>query len=119
MNDRATILKIKEFVDQTKGKMKITTVFASREVQTDRGIFTSKMESELEASGNFTDNLREAQIAYLLLAMETSISAWRSALSESAITVVTFDTKVKDLKKNTMAHLSRIIPQEEAKEKTA
>jgi len=119
MNDKKTLLKIKEFIDQTRDKMTITSIRSRREVETERGVFVSEMETEIEVADTKQENLRDAQIAYLLLSMETSIGAWRSALSESAITVTTFDTKVKDLKKNTMAHLSRIIPQEEAKEKTA
>lgn len=116
MQEKDNLLKIKEYIDQTRGKMVITNIKSRREVNTERGLFISEMESTIEPSG---DNLRDAQIAYLLLSMETAISAWRSALSESAITVTTFETKVKDLKKNTMAHISRIIPQEEQKEKIA
>lgn len=115
MQDKETLLRIKEFIDQTRGKMVITSLKSRREVQTERGVFISEMESTVEPS---KDNLQDAQIAYLLLSMETAIGAWRAALSESAITVTTFETKVKDLKKNTMAHISRIIPKEE-KEKTA
>ena len=119
MQEKEKILQIKEFIDQTRGKMKITKVSASRHVETERGVFVSEMQTDIEVAENSKENLRDAQIAYLLLAMETSIAAWRSALSESAITVTTFETKVKDLKKNTMAHLSRIIPAEKAKEKIA
>lgn len=119
MTERENLLKIKEFVDQTRGKMKIHTIKSTREVQTERGNFISTMESQLEVAETKEENFRDAQIAYLLLSMECAISAWRSALSESAITVTTFQTKVVDLKKNTMAHISRIIPQETQKEKTA
>lgn len=119
MLEKDNLLRIKEFVDQTRKKMTITSIRSRREVETERGVFVSEMETEIEVANTKPENLRDAQIAYLLLSMETSISAWRSALSESAITVTTFNTKVKDLKKNTMAHLSRIIPQEEAEEKTA
>ena len=113
------ILRIKEFVQQTKDKMEVSEISASREVKTERGIFSSSMSTTLKVAEDYSDNIRDAQVAYLLLAMETSISAWRSALSESAITQTQFETKVIDLKKNTMAHLSRIIPQKEAKEKVA
>ena len=119
MQDKESLLRIKEFIDQTRGKMEITTIRSRREVTTERGTFISEMESKVEAAETNSENLRDAQIASLLLSMETAIGAWRAALSESAITVTTFDTKVKDLKKNTMAHISRIIPQEEIKEKTA
>jgi len=119
MKDKESLLRIKEFIDQTRDKMTITSIRSRREVETDRGVFVSEMETEIESSETKPENLRDAQIAYLLLSMETSIGAWKSALSESAITVTTFETKVKDLKKNTMAHLSRLIPKEEEKEKIA
>ena len=120
MTEKETLLRIKEFIDQTRGKMEITNIKSRREVKTERGIFISEMESKVEPAPTTEENLRDAQIAYLLLSMETAIGAWRSALSESAITVTTFETKVIDLKKNTMAHISRIIPQEQNnKEKTA
>ena len=119
MTERENLLKIKEFIDQTRDKMEIHTISATREVQTDRGVFSSTMESNLKVADTKEENFLDAKVSYLLLSMEASISSWRSALSESAITETTFNTKVIDLKKNTMAHISRLMPKETLEEKTA
>ena len=58
---------------------------------------------------------QEAQVAHLLLSMEASIGAWRAALSDGAISESRFDSKVRDVKRNTLAHLSRILPKEDAR----
>jgi hypothetical protein len=63
--------------------------------------------------------LEEAQVAQTLLSMEAALGAWRAALSEGVITMEEYDAKTKMVKRNTLAHLSRIIPVSEAKAKIA
>ena len=61
--------------------------------------------------------LQDAQVAHIILSMEAAIAAWRAALSEGAISIASFDAKVRDLKRNALAHLSRTLPVEQAQAK--
>ena len=58
-------------------------------------------------------SIEEARVSHLLLSLEASIGAWRSALSEGAITPEQFEARVRDLKRNTVAHLERVLPPED------
>lgn len=125
---------IKNTVERVKGKMRITKVVATRAVKTKSGDFFAGMSAawdtvQDDAGGMGADTdvavdtadvassgmtMQEAQVAHILLSMEASIGAWRAALSDGAISENRFDLKVRDLKRNALAHLSRVLPLAEA-----
>jgi len=131
------IQHIKDTVTRVKDKMRITKVVATRAVKTKKGDYFAGMSAawdsvQDDASGAGADmdlvtstdehaasgmTLQDAQVAHVILSMEASIAAWRAALSEGAISVNAFDAKVKDIKRNALAHLSRILPADEAQRK--
>jgi len=135
MADQEHIKHIKETVERVKGKMRITKVVATRAVKTKSGDFFAGMSAawdtvQDDAGGMGADTdiavdtadvassgmtMQEAQVAHILLSMEASIGAWRAALSDGAISENRFDLKVRDLKRNALAHLSRILPAKVAK----
>ena len=135
MADQAHLKHIKDTVDRVKGKMRITKVVATRAVKTKQGDFFAGMSAawdtvQDDAGGMGADTdvsvdtddtassgmtMQEAQVAHILLSMEASIAAWRAALSDGAISENRFDGKVRDVKRNALAHLSRILPKQEAK----
>jgi hypothetical protein len=132
--DPKQVHKIKNTVDRVKRKMRITKVVATRAVKTKRGDFFAGMSAawdtvQDDASGAGADmdlltttdehtasgmTLQDAQVAHIILSMEASIAAWRAALSEGAITVNHFEGKVRDVKRNALAHLCRILPADDA-----
>jgi hypothetical protein len=135
MADQEHLKHIKNTVERVKGKMRITKVVATRAVKTKSGDFFAGMSAawdtvQDDAGGMGADTdisvdtsdsassgmtMQEAQVAHLLLSMEASIGAWRAALSDGAISESRFDSKVRDVKRNTLAHLSRILPKEDAR----
>ena len=134
MADQAHLKHIKDTVDRVKGKMRITKVVATRAVKTKQGDFFAGMSAawdtvQDDAGGMGADTdvsvdtgdtassgmtMQEAQVAHILLSMEASIAAWRAALSDGAIGG-TASMAVRDVKRNALAHLSRILPKQEAK----
>jgi len=122
-------------VAQVKSKMRITKVVATRAIKTKRGDFFAGMSAawdsvQDDASGPGADldltvddrevsvsgmTVREAQIAHIILAMEASIGAHRAALTDGAISKSDFEAGVRQARRNTLAHLSQIIPESEAK----
>jgi hypothetical protein len=131
------IQHIKDTVSRVKGRMRITKVVATRAVKTKRGDYFAGMSAawdtvQDDASGPGADmdlitttdehaasgmTLQDAQVAHIILSMEAAIAAWRAALSEGAISIASFDAKVRDLKRNALAHLSRTLPVEQAQAK--
>ena len=63
-----------------------------------------------------SDLVEEARVAHVLLSLEATLGACRAALTDGAITMRDFDFRVAQAKKNTLAHLSRLMPKTEAKE---
>lgn len=135
MADQEHLKHIKETVERVKSKMRITKVVATRAVKTKSGDFFAGMSAawdtvQDDAGGMGADTdvsidtadvassgmtMQEAQVAHILLSMEASIGAWRAALSDGAVSEGRYEAKVRDVKRNTLAHLSRILPREEAK----
>jgi len=129
--DRKTLDRIRVAVKETRSRLRVTKVVATRAVKTSRGEFFCGMSAawdsvQTDAAGA-TDldlvlgtaeeaasgmTIEEARVSYLLLSLEASIGAWRAALSEGAITPEQFEARVRDLKRNTVAHLERILPPE-------
>ena len=135
MADQEHLQHIKTTVERVKGKMRITKVVATRAVKTKSGDFFAGMSAawdtvqddaggmgaDTDVSTDTADSassgmtFQEAQVAHLLLSMEASIGAWRAALSDGAISESRFEGKVRDVKRNTLAHLSRILSKEDAR----
>lgn len=125
---------IRTTVDEVKSKMRITKVVATRAIKTKRGDFFAGMSAAWQSvqddvSGPGADldltvddrdiavsgmTFREAQVAHSILAMEASIGAHRAALTDGAISKSEFDAGVKQARRNTLTHLSQIIPESEA-----
>jgi len=132
------IKAIQELVDSTRSKMRVTKVVATRAVKTRKGDFFCGMSSAWDSrqddvSGQGSDagispmgdseiaqsgmTVEEARVAHVLLALEASLGACRAAVTDGAITMSDFNYRVSNAKKNTLAHLSRLMPQGEAKDK--
>lgn len=127
--------KINAVIEQTRSKMRVTKVVATRAVKTKSGDFFCGMsaawdsvqddtggagadtelvmrDSEVAVSGM---TVEEARIAQTLLSLEASMGALRAALTDGAISINDFENRIRGAKKNTLAHLSRLIPPDEAK----
>lgn len=129
--------EIQRLVDDTRSKMRITKVVATRAIKTRKGDFFCGMSSAWESRqddvlGHGADaalsaedsdisssgmSIEEARVAQVLLHLEATLGACRAALTDGAITMRDFDYRVHQAKKNTLAHLSRLISKTEAKEK--
>lgn len=136
MADPNHIKHIKDTVDRVKSSMRITKVVATRAVKTKRGDFFAGMSAAWEstqddaAGGADLDlisdtseqasaamTLEDSKVAHIILSMECSIAAHRAALSEGAISENMFNSKVQQIKRNALAHLSRVLPYDEARKK--
>lgn len=128
------LTKINEVISQTRSKMRITKVVATRAVKTKSGDYFCGMSAAWESvqddaggSGSDTEivmrdsdvsfsgmTLDEARIAQTLLSLEANMGALRAALTDGAISVSEFENRIRGAKKNTLAHLSRLLPAEDA-----
>lgn len=127
--------KINALIESTRSKMKITKVVATRAVKTKSGDFFCGMSAawdsvQDDAGGQGSDlevsvedrevavsgmTLEQARVAQTLLSLEASMGALRAALTDGALSMTEYEARVRGAKKNTLAHLSRMIPAEEAK----
>ena len=127
--------KINALIENTRSKMKITKVVATRAVKTKSGDFFCGMSAawdsvQDDAGGQGSDlevsiedrevavsgmTLEQARVAQTLLSLEASMGALRAALTDGALSVNEYEARIRGAKKNTLAHLSRMIPAEEAK----
>lgn len=128
------LTKINEVISQTRSKMRITKVVATRAVKTKSGDYFCGMSAAWESvqddaggSGSDTEivmrdsdvsfsgmTLDEARIAQTLLSLEANMGALRAALTDGAISLSEFENRIRGAKKNTLAHLSRLLPAEDA-----
>ena len=125
---------IQDLIKDTRSKMRITKVVATRAVKTRKGDFFCGMsaawDSTQDDAGGVPDadltvdpgeitgsamTLEEARVAQVLLNLEAAQGALRAALSDQAISLREYEYRVSTLKKNTLAHLSRLMPSDEAK----
>lgn len=130
------LTKINSLVEKTRSQMRVTKVVATRAIKTKSGDFFCGMsaawdsvqddaggagadtelvmrDSEISVSGM---TIEEARVAQTLLSLEASMGALRAALTDGAISMGDFEARVRGAKKNTLAHLSRLLPVEEAKQ---
>jgi hypothetical protein len=134
--DQDRLDQLREVVTTTRSKMRVTKITATRSVKTRKGDFfcgmTAAWDTFQDDSGGRGDHpmdavegsfnsmsIEESQVAQTLLSMEAALGAWRAALSEGVISMAEYDAKTKVVKRNTLAHLSRIIPVDEARAKVA
>jgi hypothetical protein len=120
--------EIVEAVNRVKGRISVTKVVSTRAVKTGKGDFfvgfSASWDSVQDDAGGLGDldisvdskdvsssgmTLMDAQIAQQILNKEASVAAWRSALSEGAISEDSFDERVKQITSNTAVHIGRII----------
>lgn len=131
---RNTAMRISKAVEDSKKRLKITKVVATRSLNTQKGNFfcglsaacqddgggpgsdleLSSRDSETAISGKTLD---EARIAQVILSLEATLGTLRAAIADEAISLNDFEKRVRDSKKNTLALLSRILPEEEAHKK--
>ena len=130
--DKNEKARLQEMVTRVRSNMKITKVVATRAVKTKRGDFFAGMSAAWESvqddvSGMGADteilmqdteiassgmSVEDARVAHILLGMEASIAAWRSALTDGAISPKEFENRVATIKHNTAEHLQSFIPEE-------
>ena len=124
--------QIQEAVNRVKGGLTITKVTSTRAVKTRKsgdffvGMSAAWNSTQDDAGGMGADedltlttqeqssagmSIIDAQIAQQILNKEASIAAWRSALTEGAISESAFYAKVREIRANTIAHIDRIIPE--------
>jgi hypothetical protein len=127
--------KINALIENTRSKMKITKVVATRAVKTKSGDFFCGMSAawdsvQDDAGGQGSDlevsiedrevavsgmTLEQARVAQTLLSLEASMGALRAALTDGALSMNEYEARIRGAKKNTLAHLSRMLPADEAK----
>lgn len=125
--------QIQEAVNRVKDGLTITKVTSTRAVKTKRsgdffvGMSAAWNSTQDDAGGMGPDadltlttqeqsaagmSIIDAQIAQQILNKEASIAAWRSALTEGAISENAFLSKVREIRTNTIAHIDRILPED-------
>lgn len=119
---------LKERVAAVRSRLRITKVIATRCIRTGKGDFFCGMSSAWASTQDSTDldvlsdsdvaesgmSLEDSKIAHILLTMEVSIGAHRAAVSEGAITNEEFENRTKQVKRNTLVAIQKILPFEEA-----
>ncbi len=133
------LTKINALIEKTRSQMRVTKVVATRAIKTKSGDFFCGMsaawdsvqddaggagadtelvmrDSEMSVSGMTID---EARVAQTLLSLEASLGALRAALTDGALSVSDFEARARSAKKNTLAHLSRLLPVDEAEKQIA
>jgi len=124
--------QIQDAVNRVKGGLTITKVTSTRAVKTKKsgdffvGMSAAWNSVQDDAGGMGADEdltlttqeqssagmpIIDAQIAQQILNKEASIAAWRSALTEGAISENAFHAKVREIRANTIAHIDRILPE--------
>lgn len=127
---KAHALKMGKKTAEVRGRLRVTKIVATRCIKTGKGDFFCGMsaafasvqdayadteilsDEDIAASGM---TLADSKIAHVLLSQEAAVGAFRAAHTEGAISTDDFDTRVKQLKRNTFAHLQRLVPMDEAK----
>lgn len=124
------LAQIKQSLDHVKAHLRVTKVVATRAVKTSKGDFFAGISAawdsvQDDAGGMGSDQdltvtaddqassgmtLKEAQISQLVVSMEASIGAYRAALSEGAISEDEFERRIQMIKRNTVAHIDRLLP---------
>lgn len=125
---KAHALKMGKKTAEIRGRLRVTKIVATRCLKTGKGdffcgmsaAFTSVQDSnadtelisdeEIAASGM---SIADSKIAHVLLCQEVAVGAFRAAHTEGAISTDDFDTRVKQVKRNTFAHLQRLVPMDE------
>lgn len=125
----ADISEVRDVLRNLRARMRVTKVVATRAVKTRSGDFFAGMSAawdttQDDAGGPGSDlnllvdesasmssgmSLSEARISAAVLAMETSIAAWRAALIEGAVTTAEFDHRVAKVRQRTMEQVSMLL----------
>jgi hypothetical protein len=125
----ADISEVRDVLRNLRERMRVTKVVATRAVKTRSGDFFAGMSAawdttQDDAGGPGSDlnllvddaackssgmTLSEARISAAVLAMETSIAAWRAALIEGAITAAEFEHRVTKVRQRTMEQVSLLL----------
>lgn len=120
---------LRTVVANVKSKLRITKVTATRSVKTGKGDyfvgFSAAWDSVQDDTGTMggdadlhtTDaeiapngmTIEEARVAHILLSMEASIAAWRSAHAEGALSVQELNDRIAAIKRQHAALLSSIV----------
>jgi len=127
---KAHAAKMGRKASEIRDRLRITKIVATRCVKTGKGDFfcgmsaaansvqDSKVDVELLSDGEIAQSgfsIADSKIAHVLLSQEVAVGAYRAALTEGAISVNDFDERVKQIKRNTFAHLQRLVPMDDAK----
>ena len=108
-----------EAVEVTRSNMRVVRIEASHTVRSARGEYTMGLHSAFfcgEGPGEGS-SVEDARLAQVLLGLEASIGALRNAFSDGAINAAHYENRVRKVKHNTLAHLSRLVPQDTAEQK--
>lgn len=119
---------LKERVASVRSHLRVTKVIATRCIRTQKGDFFCGMSSAWNSAQDSTDldvlsdsdvaesgmSLEDSKIAHILLTMEVGIGAHRAAVSEGALTNEEYENRVKQIKRNTLVALQKILPFDEA-----
>lgn len=119
---------LKDRVAAVRNRLRVTKVIATRCIRTQKGDFFCGMSSAWNSAQDSTDldvlsdadvaesgmSIEDSKIAHILLTMEVSIGAHRAAVSEGAITNDEYENRIKQVKRNTLVALQRVLPYEEA-----
>jgi hypothetical protein len=129
MHSTDNVDRLAEVVTRVKQHLRITKVVATRSVKTAKGDFFSGFSaawdsvqddhgSNPDADLTVSDDeaamsgmtVEESRVAHILLSLEASIAAWRSAHAEGVISEKEFNDRKNALKRTHAALLSSVIP---------
>lgn len=129
MHSTDNVDRLAEVVTRVKQHLRITKVVATRSVKTAKGDFFSGFsaawdsvqddhgsnpDADLTVSDDETVmsgmTVEESRVAHILLSLEASIAAWRSAHAEGVISEKEFNDRKNALKRTHAAMLSSVIP---------
>lgn len=129
MHSTDNVDRLAEVVTRVKQHLRITKVVATRSVKTAKGDFFSGFsaawdsvqddhgsnpDADLTVSDDETVmsgmTVEESRVAHILLSLEASIAAWRSAHAEGVISEKEFNDRKNALKRTHAALLSSVIP---------
>ena len=108
-----------EAVERVRSNMRVVRIEASHTVRSAKGAYTMGLHSTFSCGeGPETGySVEEARLAEVLLGLEASLGALRNAFSDGAINAAHYENRVRKVKHNTLAHISRLVPREEAEQK--
>ena len=108
-----------EAVDRVRSNMRVVRIEASHTVKSAKGDYTMGLHSTFSCGEGPEEgySVEDARLAEVLLGLEATLGALRNAFSDGAINQPHYENRVRKVKHNTLAHISRLVPRDVAEKK--